>query len=226
MNLNFIAGEVIFDDHPFYFAIRICSVSLLNPIMRKVESVGFMATPELSMFKVSDHVSWFRFWELFVHKVNVTDSNPTATTFFKKLSACNPAARAPPGLQPSTNITPNGVNFYEFKFGFGLKIECWRFVFVCYIRRMVTSFNSPFGSEGETSHARCEDAPCCGCCPSPADSFFDPMDQIEALEMQNSVFGPEEENQEPEGGEDVGGEDRYLDSYWEDMNEIGFGGDF
>jgi hypothetical protein len=108
---------------------------------------------------------------------------------------------------------------------------------------MVTSSNS-FGSEDENTHApsRCEDAPCCGCCPSAAE-YYDPSDEIQAADLLDD----EEIEREEEGDdgmtdgeadadalasagwgtdEDYGGEDRWLDSHWESQNEVDFGGDF
>ncbi len=113
---------------------------------------------------------------------------------------------------------------------------------MCYVWRMVTSSNS-FGSEDENTHApsRCEDAPCCGCCPSAAE-YYDPSDEIQAADLLDD----EEIEREEEGDdgmtdgeadadalasagwgtdEDYGGEDRWLDSHWESMNECE-GGDF
>lgn len=114
---------------------------------------------------------------------------------------------------------------------------------MCYVWRMVTSSNS-FGSEDENTHApsRCEDAPCCGCCPSAAE-YYDPSDEIQAADLLDD----EEIEREEEGDdgmtdgeadadalasagwgtdEDYGGEDRWLDSHWESQNEVDFGGDF
>jgi len=107
---------------------------------------------------------------------------------------------------------------------------------------MVTSSNS-FGSEDEnTPPSRCEDAPCCGCCPSAAE-YYDPSDEIQAADLLDD----EEIEREDEGDdgmtdgeadadalasagwgtdEDYGGEDRWLDSHWESQNEVDFGGDF
>ena len=107
---------------------------------------------------------------------------------------------------------------------------------------MVTSSNS-FGSD-ENTHAQfpCEDAPCCGCCPSAAE-YHDPSDEIQAADLLDD----EEIEREEEGDdgmtdgeadadalasagwgtdEDYGGEDRWLDSHWESQNEVDFGGDF
>jgi hypothetical protein len=116
-----------------------------------------------------------------------------------------------------------------------------------YVWGMVTS-NSSFGSEDENTHAhahsRCEDAPCCGCCPSGAE-YYDPCDEIEA-----ELLGDEEIEREDEGDDgmtdveadadtlasagwgtdedygDFGGEDSWLDSHWESQNEVDCGGDF
>jgi hypothetical protein len=104
---------------------------------------------------------------------------------------------------------------------------------------MVTSSNS-FGSEDENTHApsRCEDAPCCGCCPS-ATEYYDPSDEIEADLFDGDDctqdLGEEDGDDNMTDGEadadalasagwgtdeDYGSaEDSFLDSHWESMNE-------
>jgi len=111
---------------------------------------------------------------------------------------------------------------------------------------MVTSSNSSFGSDDNAhahAHSRCEDAPCCGCCPSGAE-YYDPRDEIDAA----ALLDDEEIQREDESGMtdveadadalasagwgtdedygDFGGEDSWLDSHWESQNEVDFGGDF
>ena len=115
-----------------------------------------------------------------------------------------------------------------------------------YVWRMVTSSNS-FGSEDENTHApsRCEDAPCCGCCPSAAE-YYDPCDEIEAELLGGDCtqdLGEDEDDgmtdAEADGDAlasagwgtdedygDLGGEDSWLDSHWESQNELDCGGDF
>lgn len=115
---------------------------------------------------------------------------------------------------------------------------------MCYVWRMVTSSNS-FGSEDENTHAQfpCEDAPCCGCCPSIGE-YYDPSEQIEAEAFDGDDctqdLGEDEGDGMTDGeadadalasagwgtDEDYGGEDRWLDSHWESQNEVDFGGDF
>ena len=97
---------------------------------------------------------------------------------------------------------------------------------------MVTS-NSSFGSEDENTHAhahsRCEDAPCCGCCPSAAELSSPEMDEMRDFEIGVCWRGNDEEcfEDDEEGddctkdlGEDYGGEDSWLDSHWESQNEV------
>lgn len=106
---------------------------------------------------------------------------------------------------------------------------------MCYVWRMVTSSNS-FGSDDENTHAQfpCEDAPCCGCCPSIGE-YYDPSEQIEAEAFDGDDctqdLGEDEGDGMTDGEADAdalasGGEDRWLDSHWESQNEVDFGGDF
>jgi len=102
---------------------------------------------------------------------------------------------------------------------------------MCYVWRMVTSSNS-FGSEDENTHApsRCEDAPCCGCCPSAAE-YYDPSDEIQAADLlEDEEIEREEEGDDgmTDGEADADAlasagwgtdEDYGLDSHWESMNE-------
>jgi hypothetical protein len=119
-----------------------------------------------------------------------------------------------------------------------------------YVWRMVTSSNSSFGSDDNAhahAHSRCEDAPCCGCCPSGAE-YYDPCDEIEADLLGDGDDCTQDLGEEDEGGMtdveadadtlasagwgtdedygDFGGEDSWLDSHWESQNEVDFGGDF
>jgi hypothetical protein len=95
---------------------------------------------------------------------------------------------------------------------------------------MVTNLNS-FGSEDDNApRGRCEDAPCCGCCPSGTE-YYDPSDEIEAADMDGDDctqdLGEEDEegcHEDDDGDEPCGGEDRYLDAYWESQTECDFGG--
>ena len=109
-----------------------------------------------------------------------------------------------------------------------------------YVWGMVTS-NSSFGSEDENTHvpSRCEDAPCCGCCPSGAE-YYDPCDEIEAELLGDGDdctqdLGEDESDDNMTDGEadadalasagwgtdeDYGGEDSWLDSHWESQNEV------
>lgn len=73
----------------------------------------------------------------------------------------------------------------------------------------------------EHRSCQCEDRPCCGC----DNGVFE-------VEDEGQVFGAmteddQDEDQDDEGGDDhfEGGEDRYLDSSWEDRFEIEYGGD-
>jgi len=111
---------------------------------------------------------------------------------------------------------------------------------MCYVWRMVTSSNS--GSDDENTHAQfpCEDAPCCGCCPSIGE-YYDPSEQIEAEgDDCTQDLGEDEGDGMTDGEADAdalasagwgtdedygGGEDSFLDSHWESMNECE-GGDF
>jgi hypothetical protein len=106
---------------------------------------------------------------------------------------------------------------------------------------MVTNLNS-FGSEDDNApRGRCEDAPCCGCCPSGTE-HYDPSDEIEAADMDGDDctqdLGEEDDDGMTDGeadadalasagwgtDEDYGMEDRFLDSYWESQTECDFGG--
>jgi len=108
--------------------------------------------------------------------------------------------------------------------------------------------NSSSSSPSDDNNAqapreRCEDAPCCGCCPSAAE-YYEPFVSDQDADLLN-----EEEICERDGCEDGmtdgeadadalasagwgtdedygGGEDSFLDSHWESMNEVDFGGDF
>jgi len=78
----------------------------------------------------------------------------------------------------------------------------------------------------------CEDAPCCGCCGQSdySDSDWDDVLVYERLreetfeddsfDQMNPVYDPIEDGQDEDDCghhcDEMGDEDRYLDSYWED----------
>lgn len=78
--------------------------------------------------------------------------------------------------------------------------------------------------EPENFGGRCEDAPCCGCCghdsePEDYDHHDYANDEPEDYDSQaedEAYWASMENRDDPE--------DRYLDSYWEDMNECGMEG--
>ena len=66
----------------------------------------------------------------------------------------------------------------------------------------------------------CEDAPCCGCCGQDRyEADYDYRDQSDARTWDERE--EEEEQEEEEQEVHQGGEDRYLDSYWEDRFDCG-----
>ena len=124
---------------------------------------------------------------------------------------------------------------------------------MCYVWPMVTSSNSSFGSDDNAhahAHSRCEDAPCCGCCPSAAELSSPEMDEMRDFEIGVCWRGNDEECfEDDEDGDDCTkdlgedetddgmtdgeadadalasagwgtDEDYYLDSHWESQNEV------
>jgi hypothetical protein len=108
---------------------------------------------------------------------------------------------------------------------------------------MVTNLNSSFGSEDNNApRARCEDAPCCGCCPSAAEMYepfqqppeADLLDEEEICRHDQDEDGDNMTDGEADADalasagwgtdEDYGMEDRFLDSFWESQTECDFGG--
>ena len=97
--------------------------------------------------------------------------------------------------------------------------------------------NSSYSLPSDNNNAqapreRCEDAPCCGCCPSAAEYYepFVPDDDDDYVEDMGEpdddgamTHGEADANALASAGwgtdEDYGGEDSHLDSYWEDQNE-------
>jgi hypothetical protein len=87
--------------------------------------------------------------------------------------------------------------------------------------------------EPESFGGRCKDAPCCGCCGGePYDSAMEyeyQREQREADDYNDYANGAPDDSYLDEDQDDYenyeeGGEDRYLDSYWEDQNEYGMEG--
>jgi hypothetical protein len=78
----------------------------------------------------------------------------------------------------------------------------------------------------ENFGGRCEDAPCCGCCGNEAyESAMEYERQHEErFDDEPSGWSPDEESPDEESDEYEGGEDSYLDSYWEDQSEYGMEG--
>jgi len=75
--------------------------------------------------------------------------------------------------------------------------------------------------EPESFGGRCEDAPCCGCCGNDSHEDMDSDNDYLYNAPDDSYL---DEDQDDYENYEEGGEDRYLDSYWEDQNEYGMEG--
>ena len=140
-------------------------------------------------------------------------------------------ARATPGLDVKPYFIRLEVTFVLFGMIFVFAI----FNLCVYVLGMVDS-SFFMGNEDESNNApefrgRCEDAPCCGCCGQVEFGQYDPemdlCDNDETDLCRNEEDEDESENgAELEADDDCGGEDRFLDSFWESQTECDFGGDF
>jgi hypothetical protein len=76
--------------------------------------------------------------------------------------------------------------------------------------------------EPESFGGRCEDAPCCGCCGHDSEPEHDSFggDDYANGAPDDSYLDEDQD----EGDDREGDEDRYLDSYWEDQAEYGMEG--
>lgn len=75
--------------------------------------------------------------------------------------------------------------------------------------------------------ARCEDAPCCGCCPSSEEAYYDYREDIDLDPWGEAMEGwGDDEDGEPEGSYDLSDDaDALASAGWGTDEDYGYYGD-